>query len=575
MLLSRRFLPYFVTQCLGALNDNVFKNVLLLLVAYSQVDELPIDVNLFVNLAAGLFILPFLLFSAHAGQVADYVDKSALIRRLKLLELVIMSFAVFAIVSHSYMVMLLLLFLMGVQSAYFGPVKYSLLPRVLDNSELVSGNAWVEMGTFLAILAGTISAGLIVASDNATYWAAASVFILALIGALTSWFIPSIPAHSLQKPHFSIVRATFANIKKARRTPGIWVAILAISWFWFVGATYLTQFPNFARITLAADPTVVSLLLLLFSVGIAAGSFVCERLSCHQVELGIMPLGLALLAGFGIDLYFAIPAKPELAALYNLQSFIAEADHYRLMLDLFMIGGGGGLFIVPLYTYIQARAKDGECAQAIASNNIINALFMVTSAVFAMVILNVFQWQIEQLFLLLAVGNVLVLCWLLLGWPELLLSMSSYYYRRFKHKVSLDDPNALHKQAKLIVVTDNLSWSDMMLLYGSFTHPVHFTEGMIQRLSLNRFYRRAVLCISYLASSVDDATDNNATTKDASTESYEAAELDIDSVICVSAVQLKQVQAELKDYTCVTTKLSVKADGAKRLVLEIRPLTAG
>ncbi len=564
MIFSRRFLPYFVTQCLGALNDNVFKNVLLLLVAYSQVDELPIDVNLFVNLAAGLFILPFLLFSAHAGQVADFVDKASLIRRLKLLELLIMSVATFAIVSHSYLVMLLLLFLMGVQSAYFGPVKYSLLPRVLDNSELVSGNAWVEMGTFLAILVGTISAGLIVASDNATYLAAASVFILALIGAFSSWFIPSIPAHSLQKPHFSIVIATLVSIKKARRTPGIWTAILATSWFWFVGATYLTQFPNFARLTLHADPTVVSLLLLLFSVGIAAGSFVCERLSCHQVELGIMPLGLVLLAGFGIDLYFAIPAKPDLAAFYDLQGFIAEADHYRLMLDLFMIGVGGGLFIVPLYTYIQARAKDGECAQAIASNNIINALFMVTSAIFAMLILNVFQWQIEQLFLLLAAANVLVLCWLLLGWPELLLSISSYYHRRVKYKVSLDDPQVLHKQAKLLVVTDNLSWRNVMLLYGSFTHPVHFAEGLPQSLSINYFYREAFSRIRYFAS------DNKA-------GNIEAATLDVDSVICVRPAHLEQAQAVLKGYTCVTAKVvevKEKGDAAKRLVVAIRPQTA-
>ncbi|MCL1140551.1 MFS transporter [Shewanella pneumatophori] len=568
MIFSRRFLPYFVTQCLGALNDNVFKNVLLLLVAYSQVDELPIDVNLFVNLAAGLFILPFLLFSAHAGQVADYVDKALLIRRLKLLELAIMSVAIFAIVSHSYLIMLLLLFLMGVQSAYFGPVKYSLLPRVLDNSELVSGNAWVEMGTFLAILAGTISAGLIVASNNAASLAAASVFILALIGAFASWFIPSIPAHSTQKPHFSIVAATLASIKKARRTPGIWIAILAISWFWFVGATYLTQFPNFARVTLHADPTVVSLLLLLFSVGIAVGSFVCERLSCRQVELAIMPLGLVLLAGFGIDLYFAIPTKPELAVLYNLQDFIGAASHYRLMLDLFMIGVGGGLFIVPLYTYIQARAKDGECAQAIASNNIINALFMVTSAIFAMLILNVFQWQIEQLFLLLAAANMLVFSWLLLGWPELLLSISSYYHRRVKYKVSLDDPNALHKQAKLLVVADNLSWRDMMLLYGSFTHPVHFADGMAQSLSINRLYRRA---LSRTLLSISNLANGNRTAN------IEAAELDVDSVICVSTTQLKQAQAEQKDYISVATKVievTVKDDAAKRLVVEIRPLTA-
>ncbi len=554
MLLSRRFLPYFVTQCLGALNDNVFKNVLLLLVAYSQVDELPIDVNLFVNLAAGLFILPFLLFSAHAGQVADYVDKSALIRRLKLLELVIMSFAVFAIVSHSYMVMLLLLFLMGVQSAYFGPVKYSLLPRVLDNSELVSGNAWVEMGTFLAILAGTISAGLIVASHNATDWAAASVFILALIGVFTSRFIPSIPAHSTQKPHFSIVSATLANINKARRTPGIWVAILAISWFWFVGATYLTQFPNFARITLHADPTVVSLLLLLFSVGIAVGSFMCERLSCKRVELGIMPLGLVLLAGFGIDLYFALPAKPQMDVLYHLQSFVAEASHYRLMVDLFMIGVGGGLFIVPLYTYIQARAKDGECAQAIASNNIINALFMVSSALFAMFTLNVLQWQIEQLFLVLAVTNLLVLGLLFFAWSELPLSVSSYYHRRIRRYVELDDLNGLHRQPKLIVVVDNLAGRDLAVIYGCFNHPMHFSQQLVNSLpDKSGLLSRGRLCWQ-LSGNQDD--------------------MDVDSVICVKYTELEPIRSGgyLLDYQYV--QLTFEHCCHRKLRIKLSPLTA-
>lgn len=533
MLFSRRFLPYFVTQCLGALNDNVFKNVLLLLVAYSQVDELPIEINLFVNLAAGLFILPFLLFSAHAGQVADYVDKSVLIRRLKLLELLIMSLAVFAIVSHSYMVMLLLLFLMGVQSAYFGPVKYSLLPRVLDNSELVSGNAWVEIGTFLAILAGTIFAGLIVASDNASYFAAASVFILALIGALSSWFIPSIPAHSAQKPCFSIVLATVSNINKTRKTPAIWKAILAISWFWFVGATYLTQFPNFARISLHADPTVVSLLLLLFSVGIAVGSFVCERLSCKRVELGIMPLGLVLLAGFGIDLYFALPDKPVLDVLYHWQSFVAKASHYRLMIDLFMIGVGGGLFIVPLYTYIQARAKEGECAQAIASNNIINALFMVSSALFAMFTLNVLQWQIEQLFLVLAMTNLIVLGLLFYGWPELPLSMSSYYHRRIRRHVELDDLKELHGLPKLVVVVDNVAWRDLAVLYGCFNHPMRFSKQLVNSLpSKNALLSREHLCWQLQGNQAD---------------------MDVDSVICVNQAELEQLRSGgyLLDYQYV------------------------
>ncbi|ABZ78699.1 major facilitator superfamily MFS_1 [Shewanella halifaxensis HAW-EB4] len=552
MLFSRRFLPYFVTQCLGALNDNVFKNVLLLLVSYSQIDELPIDVHLFVNLAAGLFILPFLLFSAHAGQVADSVDKALLIRRLKVLELVIMTVAIFAIISHSYLLMLLLLFLTGVQSAYFGPVKYSLLPRVLRDSELVSGNAWVEMGTFLAILAGTISAGMIVASDYATYWAAATVFTLALIGMTASWFIPSIPAHSDVKPRFSIVSATLVNIKKVRQSSEIWTAILAISWFWFVGATYLTQFPNFARITLNADPTVVSLLLLLFSVGIGTGSFVCERLSCRQVELGIMPLGLTLLAIFGIDLYFALPGQLGVETLYSLQSFIAEAAHYHLMLDLFMIGVGGGLFIVPLYTYIQARAKEGECAQAIASNNIINALFMVSSAIFAMLALNVLQWSIAQLFLLLASANLLVLLLLLWRWPELLLSVCSYFIRRVKYKTQLLDPELLHKSPKLLLVTNGLTWRDLVVIFGSFSHPVLFTSDVYQKAANHGLVSWALSRLTW----------------------YAGRHIDIDSVICVNnpSVGEFKARAEFADYKVV--RVTFDAVEGRELRVKITPLAA-
>ncbi len=498
MLFSRRFLPYFVTQCLGALNDNVYKNVLLLMVSYSQLEALPIDVHLFVNLAAGLFILPFLLFSAHAGQVADSIDKATLIRRLKVLELLIMSAAVLAIFSHSYLIMLLLLFLMGVQSAYFGPVKYSLLPRVLREHELVSGNAWVEMGTFLAILAGTLSAGLIVASKNATYWAAGSVFTLALIGVVSSWMIPSIPSSNKVKPKFSIIKATVTSISKVRKNRDIWIAILAISWFWFVGATYLTQIPNFARITLHSDPTVVSLLLLLFSIGIGIGSFVCERLSCKQVELGIAPLGLIVLGVFGIDLYSALPILAAPAAVFDVVTFVSDAIHYRLMFDLLMIGVGGGLFIVPLYTFIQARADENECAQAIASNNIVNALFMVTSAIFSMLVLNGLQWKIEQLFLVLAFGNLLVLLALLVSWSELTVSAFSYVLRRIVNRQIINNTDELAAlklggSTPLIVEVDRFDLSRLFVINGLFNRPVYIAasqpetqHGWLEKYFINK-----------------------------------------------------------------------------------------
>ena len=292
MFLSKRFFPFFVTQCLGALNDNVYKNVLLLMVTYSLIDSLPVSVNLFVNLSAGLFILPFFLFSAHAGAVADSMDKAKLIRRLKLIEVLIMACAATAIMTENALLMLVLLFLTGTQSAYFGPVKYALLPQALKANELVKGNAWVEMGTFLSILIGTLTAGLLLAMPNGTLIASCLVLFLSIMGFISSVNIPALPSLSKKKVKFEPISGLKKTLNVAQKQRGIWMSILAISWFWFMGATYLTQFPNFAREHLFADSTVVSLLLALFSIGIATGSWLCQKLSFDHVELGILPFGI-------------------------------------------------------------------------------------------------------------------------------------------------------------------------------------------------------------------------------------------------------------------------------------------
>jgi len=474
MLLHRRFFPYFVTQCLGALNDNVYKNVLLLFVTYSQVDSLPIAVNLFVNLAAGLFILPFFLFSAHAGVIADNIDKALLIRRLKLLEVIIMFCAAVAIMTQSYLLMLLLLFLTGVQSAYFGPVKYSILPQVLKEKELVTGNAWVEMGTFIAILTGTITAGLIVASDSPKLFAALSVCFLALSGYLSSLLIPAIPLkRDPKKLRFAPFSGSINSIKKVQGTPSVWIAILAISWFWFLGATYLTQFPNFAKIHLHSGPTVVSLLLALFSIGIAVGSFACERFSFKRVELGLLPFGLLGLALFGVDLYWAIPGGTwEQEHVYTAFSFLDESKHYRLMFDLFMVGVCGGIFIVPLYAFIQARTKKGECAQAIAANNILNALFMVVSAVVSMLVLGVFNWSIAELFLLLAITNLVVGFYLYTKQPELGIKFIGYLHSLLIHPVTVIDRDIIPKTEAALLIGSTSTPKELFLMQHLSIRPI-------------------------------------------------------------------------------------------------------
>ncbi|MEF1328714.1 MFS transporter [Vibrio sp. M260121] len=475
MFLTKRFFPYFVTQCLGALNDNIYKNVLLLMVTYSQIDSLPMSVDLFVNLAAGLFILPFFLFSAHAGAIADNMDKAKLIRRLKLIEFVIMSCAATAIMTQSAILMLVLLFMTGTQSAYFGPVKYALLPQALKPNELVKGNAWVEMGTFLSILIGTLSAGLLLAIPNGMLVASCIVITLSLLGFLSSANIPSLPSKKSDKVKFEPITGLKKTLKLAQKQRGIWMSILAISWFWFMGATYLTQFPNFAREHLFADSTVVSLLLALFSVGIATGSWLCEKLSFNQVELGILPFGILGLTIFSADLLWAVPAIESFPSqYYDVQSFIAQSSHIRVMIDLFLVGVSGGVFIVPLYAFIQSRSEEGECAQSIAANNIMNALFMVASAAVSILVLSVLEFSIVELFAILAVGNFIVAIYVYRQVPEFTQRFISYLLSHCLYRVSVTGRQHIPEQGAALIVANHVSYVDALILMGTSTRPVRF-----------------------------------------------------------------------------------------------------
>ncbi|EDL69747.1 MFS transporter [Vibrio campbellii] len=475
MFLTKRFFPYFVTQCLGALNDNIYKNVLLLMVTYSQIDSLPMSVDLFVNLAAGLFILPFFLFSAHAGAIADNMDKAKLIRRLKLIELVIMSFAATAIMTQSAILMLILLFLTGTQSAYFGPVKYALLPQALKSDELVKGNAWVEIGTFLSILIGTLSAGILLAVPNGMIIASCIVITLSLLGFLSSANIPALPSKKSDKVKFEPITGLKKTLKLAQKQRGIWMSILAISWFWFMGATYLTQFPNFAREHLFADSTVVSLLLALFSVGIATGSWLCEKLSFNQVELGILPFGILGLTIFSADLLWAVPAIESFPSqYYDVQSFVAQSSHIRVMIDLFLVGVSGGVFIVPLYAFIQSRSEEGECAQSIAANNIMNALFMVASAAVSILVLSVLEFSIVELFAILAVGNFVVAIYVYRQVPEFTQRFISYLLSHCLYRVSVTGRQHIPEQGAALIVANHVSYVDALILMGTSTRPVRF-----------------------------------------------------------------------------------------------------
>ena len=379
LLRSRRFAPFFFTQLLGAFNDNLFKNALLLLVAFSVTFQQGMDANLIINLAAGLFILPFFLFSATAGQLADKYEKSAIIRWVKLAEIGVMGLGAWALIQGSVMALLAVLFFMGTQSAFFGPVKYAIIPQHLKEHELIGGNAQVEMGTFVAILLGTISAGVIMAGSDTSpiLWVIGSILAVAVLGYFFSRWIPQAPASNPSlKIDWNPVRSTWKNLKMAGDNQAVFYSILGISWFWFLGSIYLTQLPNFTKEILHGAETVVTLLLTLFSVGIALGSLLCERLCGRKVELGLVPFGSIGLSLFGIDLYFSVEAA-NVAGLIDVPAFIQSGANLRLLFDLFMLGLFGGLYIVPLYAIVQSRTEEKNRARIISANNILNALFMV------------------------------------------------------------------------------------------------------------------------------------------------------------------------------------------------------
>ena len=492
LLTQKRFLPYFITQFLGAFNDNIFKNVLLLFVAFASVDTLPISSNLFINLAAGLFILPFFLFSALAGVLADKYEKSWFIRKVKLLEVVIMSLGAIGFIYESYAILLLLLFLMGTQSAFFGPVKYALLPQQLESKELVSGNALVETGTFLAILIGTLGAGIIASEENSKLIAAVCIVTFAVLGYLASYFIPEAPSNApdlkVKWQPITLTRQTLAIAKKDRPT---FQALMAISWFWFLGATYLTQFPNFTKVYLNGTESAVAFLLALFSVGIAIGSLACDKLSNHRIEIGMVPMGSLGISIFGFLMAVSIPdALPDFD---SFKSFVSYSELWPLFAYLLLLGMSGGIFIVPLYSLMQFRAKPTERAQVIAGLNIYNSLFMVGSAILGIVFLSVLDLSIPQLFVLLAVGNTLVMLYLFCQVPIYAFRFFTWVVTHTMYRVKHKNLHHLPEKGGALIVCNHVSYMDALLLSAVCPRLIRFVmeEDYTQLPPIRRFLKRA------------------------------------------------------------------------------------
>ncbi|WP_350558796.1 MFS transporter [Psychrobacter sp. CAL346-MNA-CIBAN-0220] len=406
----RRFSAMFFTQFLGAFNDNIFKQALILVLTYTAASQLEVEVSILNNLAAMLFILPYFLFSALAGQIADKFEKSKLTRFIKVLELVIMAIAAVGFVFEWYALLFVALFLMGTHSTFFGPIKYAYLPQAMQEDELVGANGLFQMGTSLAILLGMIIAGVLTQLPQSLYWISATVVVVALLGYMAARFIPVMPAMQPSLTiNWNIFTTSMATVRYLYSLPFLFFVILGNSWFWFYGATFLTQTPEFSKVILHGDESVVIFLLTLFSVGVSIGSLLCKSLTKNQVSLRLLPFGIAGLSIFAVDLYFSLSALNidlNTESLLGVSELFNVAGSWRVFVDLFFLGFSGGLYIVPLYASMQAYAPKSHRARIVGANNIFNAIFMVSSAIFAIVVLNTLGLTLPQLFLVTGVLNI-------------------------------------------------------------------------------------------------------------------------------------------------------------------------
>lgn len=473
LLKQRRFAPFFWTQFAGAANDNLFKFAFTVMVTYQlQLSWMP---PAMAGLAIGaLFILPFLLFSATAGQLTDKFDKTKMIRFVKNLEIAIMLLAAWGFVRADAVVLLGCVFLMGLHSTLFGPVKFAYLPQVLDARELTGGNGMVEMGTFVAILLGQVAGGLLVAVPQIGHMSvAAACVLLALVGRGVAQAIPQAPATAPGLViNWNPFSETWRNLKLAHGNVVVFRSLLGISWMWFFGAVFLSQFPSFAKEVLHGDEQVASLLLVVFSIGIGIGSLLCETLSRRQVEIGLVPLGAIGMSVFAIDLYFASRSLPPAAGM-GLGAFVHQAAHWRVMADLALLSLFAGLYSVPMYALIQLRSQPTHRARIIAANNILNALFMIGSSVIAGALLGA-DFTIPQIFLFTGIANAVVAFYIFMLVPEYMLRFVAWVLSRFVYRFDIKGDEHIPTEGAAVLVCNHVSFIDAVLLMAASPRPIRF-----------------------------------------------------------------------------------------------------
>jgi 1-acyl-sn-glycerol-3-phosphate acyltransferase len=481
LLTQRRFGPFFATQSAGAFNDSLLKQVLILLVTFHASEYSSLPAGLVANLAAGLFILPFVLFSAMAGQLADRYDKALVIRSVKAVEVVIMVAACAGFYTKNLPMLLACVFAMGCHSAFFGPVKYSLLPRVLHKDELTGGNGLLEMGTFLSILGGTLAAGVLVATTTDPLMLSAALAVVAVFGLASSLFIPPTgEAAPDLKPGFNIFRDTGTTLRLARNEgAGVWNSLLAISWFWFIGAVVLSQIPALGKDILGGDASVVTLLLTVFSIGVAVGSLLCERLSGHKVEIGLVPIGSIGLSLFTADLALSSSGFAASATLgadaagLHWDRFLATAGSFRILFDIAFLGLFGGLFIVPLYAFVQLRTAPERQSRIISANNILNAMFMVVAAAMSAVLLAL-GVSVTGLILVCAVLNALVAFHIYRTVPEFVWRFVSWLLVHTVYRLKVSGLENIPGQGPAIIAPNHVAYVDALILSAVSPRPIRF-----------------------------------------------------------------------------------------------------
>ena len=475
ILKNRSFWPLFLTQFLGALNDNFFRSSLIILITFRTTDLLGLSSEQLVAACAAIFIFPFFPFSATAGQISDKFERSKIIRFTKIWEIIVMSLGVYGFISGSIGFLLLVLFFMGLQSTFFGPPKYSYLPQVFKEGDLVAANSLFQMGTFLAILLGTILGGVIIALEsNASHWASVFVVSIAILGYIFSRFI--LPVR-IGDPNLSIskepIKPTIAVIKRAYKNRVAFLSILGISWFWFFGSSMLSLLPPMGKNILGGNEHMVTFFLALFSIGIGVGSMLCKLFSGKILELGLTPFGSIGLSLFSFFLFYVLdPIVPATAAI-GLGEFLQSSHGWKISLNLFLLSVFAGFYIIPLNTLVQSSCKKEEVSRFISCNNILNAIAMVIGAAFLGLLYSL-DISISKIFLILSILNLAVATYIYTVIPEFLLRFLVWILSKLMYKFRVENEHNFPLQEPALLVCNHITYVDWLFIASACRRPVRF-----------------------------------------------------------------------------------------------------